>query len=282
MLSTISVPLDSSTGAGSQIDERGRAERMFLEYLPLIDTVIAAICSRRVRPGDRDDFRSLALCKLIENDYDVLRRFAGRSSLRTYLTVVFERVLLDERVRAWGKWRPSSEARRLGPSAVRLEQLLTRDGLTRDEALQVMRPAGGGCESAAWLHRLADRLPDRVRRRIESDEGLADTPDAQPLPDAQLARTEREKRGGQVRLALRRAFSSIAVEDQLLIRLRFTDGLTVIEIARVLSIDPKQLYRRIPRILARLRQLLETAGVTEEVAQDLGSDCWSDVPDAMP
>jgi len=47
--------------------------------------------------------------------YDaLLAKFEGRSSLRTFLTVVIQRLFLDHRISAWGKWRPSAEARRGG------------------------------------------------------------------------------------------------------------------------------------------------------------------------
>jgi RNA polymerase sigma factor for flagellar operon FliA len=43
-------------------------------------------------PGvEADDFASHPKLKLIEDDYAILRKFQGRSSLRTYLTVVIER-----------------------------------------------------------------------------------------------------------------------------------------------------------------------------------------------
>ena len=40
----------------------------------------------------------------------VLRKFEVRSSLRTYLTVVVNRMYIDGRVKQWGKWRPSAIA----------------------------------------------------------------------------------------------------------------------------------------------------------------------------
>src|SRR5215208_5464467 len=54
----------------------------------------------------------------------VRRRFERRSSLPTYVTVVIQRLFLDYRNRLWGKWRPSSDAKRLGPTAMLLERLV--------------------------------------------------------------------------------------------------------------------------------------------------------------
>ncbi|MGH7489945.1 MAG: hypothetical protein ACREMY_30715, partial [bacterium] len=82
-------------------------ETAFLSLLPTIDRIVSFVCRRNnLGPAEADDFRSLVRLKLIENDYDVLRRYQGRSTLRTYLTVVVQRRFLDYRISEWGKWRP--------------------------------------------------------------------------------------------------------------------------------------------------------------------------------
>ena len=103
-------------------------DQLFLKSLPLIEKLIA-FASRRSRFGreDGEDFSSWVKVKLIENDYGVLRQFKGGCNLSTYLSVVVQRLAQDYRNHLWSKWRPSAEAIRLGPLAVRLEQLLVRD-----------------------------------------------------------------------------------------------------------------------------------------------------------
>ena len=96
--------------------------------------------------------------KFLESGYQAFARFDGRSSLRTYPTTVVWRLLLDWRTAAYGKWRPSAAARRLGPQAVRLDRLLNRDGLTVDEAIQVASRAPEASPEHA-LRLIADRLP---------------------------------------------------------------------------------------------------------------------------
>src|SRR5215470_20195503 len=91
-------------------------EQLFLSELALIERVIAWVSARRCLWGaDAEDFASTVKLRLIENDYEVLGRFEGRSSLKTYLTAVVTRMYLDYQVQRFGKWRPSAEARRLGP-----------------------------------------------------------------------------------------------------------------------------------------------------------------------
>ena len=115
-------------------------EQLFLSELALIERVIAWVCARRcLRGAEAEDFGSTVKLRLIENDYEILGRFEGRSSLKTYMTVVVHRLYLDYQTQRFGKWRPSAEARRLGPVALRLEALLYRDGLTFEEASGVLR-----------------------------------------------------------------------------------------------------------------------------------------------
>jgi hypothetical protein len=47
----------------------------------------------------------------------------------------------------------------------------------------------------------------------------------------------------------------------MILKMRFDSGFTVAEVARVLKVDQKSLYRRIERLLSDLRACLEAAGV---------------------
>jgi len=74
-------------------DRSGSAEDLFLSQLDVIGRVISFVSSRHHLPGtDADDFDSHVKMKLIEDDYGILRKFEGRCSLRTYLTIVIQRL----------------------------------------------------------------------------------------------------------------------------------------------------------------------------------------------
>ena len=68
----------------------------------------------------------------------------------------------------------------------------------------------------------------------------------------------------ELRRALASAIDQLATSDRLLLRFRFQDDLSVPQIARLLeAASPFVTYRRLDRILARLRHILEKAGVSE-------------------
>ena len=253
-------------------------ERTYVEHAELIEGVLTQICRRHRLVGmEADDFRSIARLKLVDNDYEVLRKFQGRSSLRTYLTIVLDRVFLDYRNAQWGKWRPSAEAQRLGPVALRLEQLMSRDGFTFDEAVEMLRTQLGARETRDELYAMASRLPVRTSRKPQGEEAIGHLEDPAPSPDAIVEREELRPQAVVARASLDRAIAALEPQERLIIRLRFVNGLGVVDIARTLKLEQRPLYRRLEQILKSLRNRLEADGVNAEAVASLLTETWSDL-----
>jgi RNA polymerase sigma factor (sigma-70 family) len=215
--------------------------------------------ARRLNPEDAQDFIQAAQVRLIERNYDVFDRFTGRSSLRTYLTVVVTRMLLDWRNSVYGKWRPSAMAVRQGKTAVALERLIARDGYSPAEAIEHMlaRPGGAGRDE---LQRIAEALPYRHRARMVSDEVLHDMGGVwfeDPLDAAEQRQTDH-----RVQRALAAALTQLPEEERWLIDVRYKQHRSVQALAQFLQTDPKRLYRRFDRTLRSLRRAMLAAGVT--------------------
>lgn len=248
--------------------EGSSGEALFLEQLPLIERVIAFVARRhRLTADAAEEFGSAIKIKLIENNYAVLRGFQGRSSLQTYLTVVIQRAFLDQRAAAWGKWRPSAEAKRLGAMAIELERLHHRDGLTFDEACETLCTKHGDGLSRKTLEEIGAKLPPRTTRRLEGEEQLADVPvvaEAASLGerDARRALAQRVER------VIGHVMGSLAPQDRLVLRLRFADGFSVADIARSLRLEQKALYRRIEKMVDELRLRLQEAGLKQDEVRD--------------
>ena len=237
-------------------------EQLFLSQMEVIDRVIRFVVRRRrLTTEEAEEFQSIVRLKLIENDYEILRRFQHRSSLQTYLTVVIQRLFLDYRISLWGKWRPSAEARRSGPDAVRLEMLLVRDGLTFDEACEVLMTSRDVAVDRSELEAIAAKLPARTTRRFVGEEALEGLPasDGGEVERAAL-RGERQDLAARLRAALDRAMAALDCQDRLVLQMRFEQGLTVAQIAGTMRLDQKKLYRRIDRLLRDLRRALEADG----------------------
>jgi RNA polymerase sigma factor (sigma-70 family) len=232
-------------------------------YTPHKDTIEAALAAacrtHRLAPDVADEFCSWARLRLLDHDQAILRKFEGRSSLRTFLLTVVQRLYLDWRNAEWGKWRPSAEAQRLGPVAIELERLVLRDRLSYGEAAQTLAARGLATEAvcdAVWV-----RLPQRPRRRRVAEAALAGLPAHGQASDG-VDHDEEDAEAQRVGEALERALLDLPPTDRLLIQLRYWSGFQVSRIARLTGEDQKALYRRFERLTAQLKQSLGAQGVS--------------------
>jgi RNA polymerase sigma factor (sigma-70 family) len=248
-------------------------ERVVLDNLPLIDSVVRFIARRhRLSADETDELGAAIRLKLIENDYEVLRRFEGRSSVRTYLTTVIQRHFLDERIARWGKWRPSAQARRLGPIAILLDRLITRDGMSFDQAADAIAARHGAEVGREALHAIFEQLPQRAQRRFLGEEELARVAAPSGGEEAVIGALDRPDDGERIEQALAAALERLDPQDRLILKMRFQDGIQFSRISRMLGLDQKPLYRRIEEIMRVLRRELESRGVSQaDVAAIVGN-----------
>jgi RNA polymerase sigma factor for flagellar operon FliA len=242
--------------------ERQKLEALFLSQLGWIERVLAVTCRRHaLAHAEAEDFASWVTLRLIEDDYAVFRKFRGESSLTTYLAVVIAMLFRDYRTQRWGRWRPSAAARRRGPLVVRLETLVYRDRLRLEQAAELLRTAGQTRLSDRDLAAVLSELPVRrpMRPTHVGPEPLSDAPAFERADDLVLAD---EVDAG--RAAIDEALERLPVEDRLILRMRFWQGLSVAEIARGLGLEQKPLYRRIDRALSSLRGSLKGAGLSRD------------------
>jgi RNA polymerase sigma factor (sigma-70 family) len=252
------------------LTDTGHYQQLFVEQLGTIRAVVAYVARRhRLTAQDTEEFASHVYLKLIEDGYVVFRKFQGRSSLRTYLTVIIQRLFLDRRIAQWGKWRPSTFARRHGETAMLLERLVEYRGLSFDDACATLETEYGVTIGRAALESIYIRLPARSRRVFVSDEALDNTPAAGDDPAAALdaeAITGLATRTSQI---LAGELARLAPDDLELLRSRFRDGASVADIARATGQDSKVLYRRLKRVLQELRASLEARGVERSEVLEL-------------
>lgn len=242
------------------------AEQLFLENVDTIERIAAFVCRRSgVRDDDAaEEFASEAKFRLLENGYAIIRKFEGRSSFSTYLTTVITRLFYQCRVEEWGKWRPSAEAKRLGNRAITLEQFVTRDGFSFDEAVEILTSRAGAGYSRAELEAIWLRLPPRLPRpTLVSEEASAETSSSSTADEALLSR-ERERTARKAVGIIDGVIRALPAEDQMILRMRFWEERRVPDIARRLHLDQKWLYKRLDRLKMQIKRALEDAGINHE------------------
>jgi RNA polymerase sigma factor for flagellar operon FliA len=238
-------------------------EKYFLDNLPLIDRVTAFVCRTFGLIGaDAEDFASEVRIKLIDDDYAVLRKFEQKASLSTYLAIVIKRHYLDQKTHERGKWRPSTLARHGGEAAILLERLISRDRHSFGEALTIVRQKYTELDSRA-IEALATTIVIPRRQRASEIERTEEMPEPASGVSAEdeLLTSEREIAARHTSAILNRELGRLPSEDRLIMKLRFIDVMKVSSMAKLLKIDQKQLYRRIDRIVATLKEALLAAGV---------------------
>jgi RNA polymerase sigma factor for flagellar operon FliA len=245
-------------------------EQVFLDHLGHIKRTANYFCrSKGLSWQDTEEFVSLVQYKIFEDNYAILRKFQGKSSLETFLTTVVKRQFQDYLNHLWGKWRNSVEAKKLGSLATKLEVMLRRDGLSLNEACEILKANDLAAEvSVEDLAALAAKLPHRLpSRRMEGEVSLQNRPSGEMPPDQRVFSREMRERRSQILQFLKDAMRRLSPEDGLIASM--SGEFTVSQIARALGLDQKALYRRREKIYKALRQDLEGQGVRPDEIGDI-------------
>lgn len=242
---------------------------LFEENLDLIERTIDRACRRAHLYGaDAEDFASTVRIALLDDDGAILRNWQQRSSLATYLAVIVQRLLADEQIRTFGRWHPSAEACRHGEAGVMLERLVRRERRSLDAALPAVQ-AIDGTMTRQRAEAIVARLPDRERRPREVEIDSAALLPSALSADARALESDARRVADRTAEVVRETLDSFPDEDQTVILLRFQSGMSIADIARMLRLPQRPLYRRIEGLLARLREALARsridAGALEEV-----------------
>lgn len=255
------------------------SEQIFLDHLDLVERAATSVARRSGFPSqDVEDFVSTVKVKLIEDDYQVIRRHRGDSSMSTYLATVVHHAFKDWRQQKWGRYRPSAKAKRLGPVAVQLEQLLVRDQLPLSAAVGMLqRRRAGSTVSESELRQLAAQLPPRTRRTMTDEEALAQQPSPESsAADRRVEDAERRAVAERAAEVLSRLWRQLPADDRLLLQMHYRDGCKISTIARTLGCNQRSLYTRRDRNLGDFRRACEAEGLTwDGVREILG---WGETP----
>ncbi|HEV7486271.1 MAG TPA: sigma-70 family RNA polymerase sigma factor [Thermoanaerobaculia bacterium] len=245
--------------------------RQLLEtQLDVIERAIRRVCHDvRIGGPDAEDFASAAKLALLADDGAILRKYEGRASFATYITIVARRLFIDQR-RAEGRWQPAAAARRRGEHAVLLDRLLHGERRTFDEAAAIVTSHHPEVQ-ARELREIAAALPERALRPhlvpIDDDD---ERHFAGGSPaDERVMEHDLETRSASISRVMAAALAAMAAQDRLVLRLRFAKNSSIADIARALGLEQRPLYRRIEALLGELRRALQQAGLDAGSVTDL-------------
>lgn len=260
---------DNRAGFPSKLDVD--THQLFLDNLELIERIVRSAARRHhLSSVEQEDFAGFVNVRLLESDCAVLRKFRGKSSMWTYLAAVIERQLLDFIYERWGRWRPSATADTMGPVAVLLERLMTRDGHTLEEAAEIIRTNHDVGTTYAELRAIWNQLPARGRTIEVSDE-VADEVHSEVTAETLVEDAEHQRSLERLERVLAKALADLATQDRVIIALRYDRGFSVAEIAKLRQSSVPTVHRRLDSSLKHLKKVLSENGfLPSEVSKLIG------------
>ncbi|MBN1196921.1 MAG: hypothetical protein JXA62_05905 [Candidatus Aminicenantes bacterium] len=210
---------------------------------------------------------NLVIDRIRENDYAVIRRFNHRAHFTTYLSALIARQAVERIRRLKGRDRSRERAEGLGRLGIRLFEKIVSQGIKVPDALREMMLENLPGITEQRLSQMADHILGLHRMQPAVIISMSEMPD-RPEPSGTtpestaLERERRERIAGAVSLLRRR----LSGTEWLLLRLRFPPdpqmpARKASEIASLLGISRKAVYRRLDRLLPCCRSILEKAGI---------------------
>jgi len=222
---------------------------------------------------DRDPDRSgncfLFVCEqLSASDFRRLRKFdqSGRATFSTWLCAVVRNLCLDWHRKEHGRHRVFGSIARRSALDQLLFEIVFKQGLSADEAREELGRRGIELSYAAVEERICELrrcLSSRQLWLLSSCNTVLDSIDgeeegtyviepADPAPDPEALAALRE-----THKHVSAALTSLSDSDRLLVRLRYQEGLTLQQVARLVGLkDAQTADRRLRDIIDHLRQAL--------------------------
>jgi len=262
---------DSVTGLIERLSSAadGVAWAEFLqEYSPLIHHIVR--CHEH-DPGAADDCFAYACEALSDDGFRRLRSFRpdGPARFRTWLATVVANLCRDWRRRQRGRTRPVRAVARLPELDQQVYRLMFVQGSSRAACLAALAPRFPGLTEAAvaevsarlfglltprqrWQLSAKPHTPLRMGARAGSQDGdpVGRVEAGEPGPEEQASALQEQQQ-------LRDALARLTPQQRLLLRLRYEQGLTLAEVARLTrQPDPFRTHRQIHAALEALARLM--------------------------
>ena len=239
------------------------------EFLERYSGLIYHVVLTFDRDPDRSGNSYLFVCEqLAANDFRRLRKFkpAGAASFSTWLCAVARNLCLDWHRKEHGRHRVFGSVARRSAADQILFELVFRQGFSAEEAREELSRRRMKLSFAEVEERI-----NELRRCVSSrqlwllscgkggaesinngEEGAYVVEQADPAPDPEALAVLRETHE-QVSAAL----ASLGDSERLLVRLRYQEGLTLQQVARLVGLkDAQTADRHLRDILEQLRQVL--------------------------
>ena len=251
-------------------------------------SLIDHMATRRFPGSLAEEAALYVLEKLQEDNCRRLRNHDGRAAWPAFIGLLTSRLLEDFSRKKFGRLRPPAWLRKLDGIWLELYDFLCRQRLAPDDAVEMVlmrtTAAQKRVEEAAWT--ILGRITDCGRHQgleveLVENESPSDSigQNHRQGPEETMAAAERRlffsllletdvdaaQMAGLDRLVAVLRESRMSAEERLLLQMIYRDQIPVREAGRLLGLNVNQVHGRLRRLLARLRQNLQQAGLEEEL-----------------
>jgi len=242
--------------------------RFVEENIRIIDQAIKCICRRHNLPVEEaEEFAAETRYKLVENDYKIVREFKGKSSIKTYLFTVINRLFIDKKRASQGRWRASEKAKQLGNVAIKLDELLHKDNYSLEEAYRMLQINYNVTLSEEELDRIFHKINKERTPRIKEeceDEIVSAIPDPGMRPDEEVEKKKLEKATEKLSVLVDEISGTLDENDRLALKMKFQDDHSISAISRCLGISRSNIEKRLKGILHEFKKrILASEGINQ-------------------
>jgi RNA polymerase sigma factor (sigma-70 family) len=214
---------------------------------------------------------------LQHDDYRVLRQFKGDAKLSTYITTIIARQAVDLVRKKLGRSREKERAQKFGKIGMIIYEKVILQGRPLDEIYPELKSTESISQSMEELETIAEKIkgkkssltflngdsPVVKNGATVNEDGDYIIPDKKNDPEDLLIEQQREQKLGEV---VKDIIAQLNGEERIILRMRFPADDEekpgkVEQIATVLGISEKAVYKRIARILKKCKNLLDQKGV---------------------
>ena len=214
---------------------------------------------------------------LQHDDYRVLRQFKGDAKLSTYITTIIARQAVDLVRKKLGRSREKERAQKFGKIGMIIYEKIILQGCSPGEIYPGLKSIEGIPLSLDEVETIAEKIkgkkssltfsnddnPVVKNGAIVNEDGDYIIPDKKNNPEELLIEEQRKQKLGEV---VKDIIAQLNGEERIILRMRFPANDEekpgkVEQIAIVLGISEKAVYKRIARILNKCKNLLAQKGV---------------------
>jgi len=237
-------------------------------FFRLAKLLIERLCIlKELTEDEKEEFTSYALEKVVI----AFKKFKGKSSERTYLTIVIRNAFQDFIRQKRGRWRVPQKVKKLGQEAELLFTLRYREGRDFDDAYNILSSCFNSVPSVQVIKDLWEKLEEFYTRQKPVYVSFEDITARELYLSSLVENVDSsltEQKYEELIVLLEKLVNELPEDYRLILRMHFEQGVKISALARIFNTTRGKMERRIKKILKVLKEQILKAGVKEDLISE--------------